>query len=134
MTEQNAKNQPATEELNAEGMQAFARRAAEGPVVMLNLLKYKPEGGREMYGRYGLAVFPLRQKVGGRILYAGEAAERMIGHEDWDSILIIEYPTRQAMLDMVMSAEYRAIQKLRDESLVRSVLYATDPTMPGAPG
>ncbi|MFQ5458095.1 MAG: DUF1330 domain-containing protein, partial [Myxococcota bacterium] len=113
---------------------AFARRSAEGPVAMLNLLKFKPEGGREMYGRYGLAVMPLLQKAGGRIVYAGEAAERVIGQEDWDSILIVEYPTRQAFLDMVMSPAYLAIQHLRDESLVRSVLYATDPAMPGAPG
>lgn len=126
--------QSETEAPNPEEMQAFARRSAEGPVAMLNLLKFKPEGGREMYGRYGLAVMPLLQKAGGRIVYAGEAAERVIGQEDWDSILIVEYPTRQAFLDMVMSPAYLAIQHLRDESLVRSVLYATDPAMPGAPG
>ncbi|MDP3940397.1 MAG: DUF1330 domain-containing protein [Deltaproteobacteria bacterium] len=112
---------------NPEALQAFAARATEGPVVMLNLLKFKPDGGREMYARYGAAVMPLLQKAGGRIVYAGEGTERLIGSTEWDSVLLVEYPTRQAFLDMVLSETYRAIQHLRDESLERSVLYATDP-------
>jgi len=27
-----------------------------GPVVMLNLLRFKPDGGRESYGRYAEAL------------------------------------------------------------------------------
>ncbi len=38
---------------------AFAQRAADGPVVMLNLLKFLPDGGAERYGEYGEAVAPL---------------------------------------------------------------------------
>lgn len=132
MSDQNEEKRSAGETINPESFQAFIGRASEGPVVMLNLLKYKPDGGREMYMRYGMAVLPLLQKVGGRVVYAGEAAEQLIGKEEWDSILLVEYPTRQAMLDMVSSAEYLAIQKLRDDALVRSVLYATDPTTVGA--
>ena len=131
MSDQNEEKQSAGEQINPESFQAFSGRASEGPVVMLNMLKYKPEGGREMYMRYGMAVFPMLQKVGARVVYSGEAAEHLIGKEDWDSILLVEYPTRQAMLDMVTSAKYLAIQKLRDDSLVRSVLYATDPTTIG---
>ena len=131
MSDKNEEKQPAGEQINPESFQSFTGRASEGPVVMLNLLKYKPDGGREMYMRYGMAVFPLLQKVGARIVYTGEAAEQLIGKEEWDSILLVEYPTRQAFVDMVTSAEFLAIQKLRDESLVRSVLYATDPTTIG---
>lgn len=132
MNDQSEEKQSAPEAINPESFQTFSSRASEGPVVMLNLLKYKPDAGREMYMRYGMAVFPLLEKVGARIVYAGEAAEHLIGKETWDSILLVEYPTRQAMLDMVTSAEYLAIQKLRDDALVRSVLYATDPTTMGA--
>ncbi len=118
---------------NPEALQAFAARATEGPVVMLNLLKYKPDGGREMYARYGAAVMPILQKIGARIVYAGEAAEHLIGTEGWDTVLLVEYPTRQDLLDMIFSEAYQAIQHLRDESLERSVLYATDPGAEGLP-
>lgn len=114
---------------NPEAMQALIARAGEGPVVMLNLLKFKPEGGQEKYAQYGAAVAPLLGKAGGTIRYMGNPDELLIGSEAWDSLLLIEYPTRQAFLDMVTSAEYQAIQHLREESLVRSVLYATNPVV-----
>ena len=39
---------PEPERLNQEGFAAFAARAGEGsPVVMLNLLRFKPDGGQE---------------------------------------------------------------------------------------
>ena len=125
-------SEPHAEVPNADQFQAFAGRAGDGPVTMLNLLKFKPDGGAEGYTRYGEAVAPLLEKVGGRAVYMGQGAELLIGAEDaaWDLVLLVEYPTRQAMLDMVMSEDYRAVQHLRDDAIVRSVLLATDP--PGA--
>ena len=35
------------ESVDPDALAAFAQRAAEGPVVMLNLLKFQPEGGAE---------------------------------------------------------------------------------------
>ncbi len=112
---------------NAEAFQSLASRADEGPVVMLNLLRFKPAGGAEMYAKYGEAVTPHLRKVGGRVLYMGRPDELLIGSERWDSLLLVEYPTRGAFVAMVTSPEYQAIQHLRDESLERSVLYATNP-------
>ena len=112
---------------NAEALQSFMDRAGQGPVVMLNLLKFKAAGGAEMYARYGEAVAPLLRKCGGRVLYMGQPDELVIGRERWDSVLLVEYPSRGAFIGMVTSPEYQAIQHLRDESLERSVLYATNP-------
>ncbi len=115
---------------------AFAARADEGPVVMLNLLKFKPDGGRERYTEYGLATGPLLAKVGGKPIFAGEPAELLIGkgeHKDWDLMILVEYPRRQSLIDMVGSPEYQAIAHLRTESLERSVLCAVDPqVLPGS--
>ncbi len=117
---------------NPDQMEAFLARKDDGPVVMLNLLKFKPDGGAESYAQYGAAVAPLLEKTGGRSTYMGAAAELLIGTEDWDMMLIVEYPTRQALLNMITSDEYRAVQHLRDDAIVRSVLLATDPV--AAPG
>jgi uncharacterized protein (DUF1330 family) len=116
-----------TEQLNPDQLEAFVARRAEGPVRMLNLLKFRADGGAESYLEYGAAVAPLLDKVGGAIVYAGSPAELLIGDHDWDLIALVEYPTRQAFLDMVGSPEYQAIEHFRHDALERSVLYATDP-------
>ena len=41
--------------------------------------------------------------------------------------ILVEYPTRQAFLDMVGSAEYQAIGHLRTEALARGELHPMDP-------
>jgi uncharacterized protein (DUF1330 family) len=107
-------------------MTAFASRASEGPVYMLNLLEFVPEGGAERYAEYGTAVAPLFEKAGGKPIFAGRPAEHLIGDGSWDMVLVVSYPTRQAFLDMVSSPEYQEIEHLRSEALVRSELRAMD--------
>ncbi|HEY6551065.1 MAG TPA: DUF1330 domain-containing protein [Solirubrobacterales bacterium] len=116
------------EPLNKGGFAAFAERAADGtPLVMLNLLAFKPEGGRERYEEYGEAVAPLLAKAGGRIAFLGEPAPALLGENSWDLVVLVEYPTRQAFLDMIGSAEYQAIGHLRTEALTKGELHPMDP-------
>ena len=119
---------------NQEAMAAFAGRAAEGPVYMLNLLEFVPDGGAERYAEYGVAVAPLFERAGGRAVFAGQPAEPLIGEGSWDLMLLVEYPTRQAFLDMVSSPEYQEIEHLRSEALVRSELRAMDALDPSELG
>lgn len=116
------------EPLNQEGFAAFAGRAEEGaPVVMLNLLSFRPEGGRERYEEYGAAVAPLLDKAGGRIVFFGEPAPALLGEESWDWVVLVEYPTRQAFLDMIGSTAYQAIGHLRTQALTKGELHPMDP-------
>jgi uncharacterized protein (DUF1330 family) len=116
------------EPLSKEGFAAFAGRAGEdAPVVMLNLLAFEPDGGRERYEEYGEAVAPSLEKVGGRIVFMGVPSPALLGEGSWDLAVLVEYPTRQAFLDMIGSAEYQAIGHLRTEALVRSELHPMDP-------
>jgi uncharacterized protein (DUF1330 family) len=111
---------------NEQAMTAFASRAAEGPVYMLNLLEFLPDGGAERYAEYGVAVAPLLERAGGQAIFAGRPSEHLIGDGSWDMVLVVSYPTRQAFLDMVSSPEYQEIEHLRTESLRRSELRAMD--------
>lgn len=116
------------ERLNQEGFAGFAERAGEdGPVVMLNLLAFKPDGGRERYEEYGAAVAPILERLGGRIVFAGEPAAVLLGEESWGMVLLVEYPSRQAFLDMIASDEYQAIGHLRTEALTKGELHPMDP-------
>lgn len=115
------------EQLNQDGLAAFGARAGDGkPVVMLNLLAFKREGGRERYEEYGAAVAPLLEKVGGRIVFLGEPATALIGDGSWDLVALVEYPSRQTFLDMVGSPEYRAVEHLRSEALEKGELHPMD--------
>jgi hypothetical protein len=40
---------------------------------------------------------------GTRILYASKAAELLVGDKTWDSIVLVEYPSRKVFLEMVNS-------------------------------
>jgi hypothetical protein len=89
---------PEPERLNQEGFATFAARSGENaPVTMLNLLRFKPDGGRERYAEYGAAVTPLLEKAGARVVFLGEAALPLLGDGRWDSVLMVEYrPARRS--------------------------------------
>ena len=119
---------------NEDAFAAFSQRAGDGPVYMLNLLEFRPDGGAERYAEYGEAVAPLFARAGGRPIFAGRTSESLIGEGEWDLMVLVSYPTRQAFLDMISSSDYQGIEHLRTEALVRSELRAMDAIDTGALG
>jgi uncharacterized protein (DUF1330 family) len=118
---------PGAERPNPEGFAAFTGRADEdAPVVMLNLLAFREDGGRERYEEYGAAVAPLLEKVGGRVVHMAQAGRPLLGDRAWDLVVLVEYPTRRAFLEMIGSPEYQAIAHLRTEALLRGELHPMD--------
>lgn len=110
-----------------EGFTNLLRRLDEGPVTMLNLLAFKAEGGRERYLEYGEAVTPLLERAGGRVVLQGAAAPVLLGDRSWDLVLLVEYPTRRAFLEMIQSPEYQEIAHLRTQALSKGELHPLDP-------
>lgn len=126
MRENGAMEGSAPEVLSEEGFADLSRRPDEGPVTMLNLLAFKPDGGQERYVEYGAAVLPLLEAVGGRVVFQGAAAPAVIGEQSWDLVLLVEYPSRGAFLEMIQSPQYLAIAHLRSEALARGELHPLD--------
>jgi uncharacterized protein (DUF1330 family) len=104
-----------------------------GPVVMINLLRFLPDGGAAAYAHYGEGVLPCLMKVGARLLWQGRPDSVVIGADAdlWDAVVLVEYPSRQAFLEMVSSAEYQAIAHRRTEALADSRLIACTQTSSG---
>jgi len=99
----------------------------EGPVVMLNLLKFKPRGGSQEYGKYGDSVTKMVEARGGKILWMGKVDQTLIGdvaEEDWDAVALVQYPSRKAFIDMATSTEYDKAHEHREGGLERTVLLA----------
>src|SRR4051795_5613382 len=109
-----------------------------GPVVMLNLLRYK-EGGQEGYEEYARRIRPFLEEIGARILFVGDLSTVLVAPKDhdWDAVLLVRYPSRQSFSSMVADPDYQKITGLRTESLEEAVLQATIPwpePMPIPPG
>ena len=111
-----------------EQFAALAGRPADEPVVMINLLQFKTDGGRESYLRYTQEVAPHLQRVGGTVRYAGAAPGVVIGDGEkpwWDAIIVVEYPSPAAFLDMVSNEEYLKVHEYRAAGLDRGDLIDT---------
>jgi uncharacterized protein (DUF1330 family) len=113
-----------------EQAKAFFGGDDDGPICMVNLLKFKdkatyadgsePElSGRDAYLRYGMGVQACLAAVGGKGRFTGLVTDLMLGEveELWDMVAIAEYPSRAAMLQMVQSPDYQAITKHREAGL-----------------
>lgn len=113
---------------NLDQFQALTAAPDEGPVVMLNLLKFK-QGGAESYERYGDAAIGMVEERGGRLLWSGRAEQILIGDPgaDWDVVALVEYPSRAAFIEMVSSPDYLAAHADREAALARTIVVACSP-------
>lgn len=116
---------------------ALAEAPDDQPVTMLNLLKYKAradtgEGsGEDAYAKYGATAVAMVEERGGKVLWAGRADQILIGDpdEDWDQVVLVQYPSRAAFLDMVSQPDYLKAHEHRESGLERTVLVACTEAM-----
>lgn len=113
---------------------ATAADGDDGPVVMVNLLRFKERAdgvdagdgisGAEAYARYGAGVQRFLDAAGGRVVLATVARESVIGPYDgeWDMVLAVEYPSRRAFLEMISDPGYLEIHAHRAAALAESRL------------
>ncbi len=113
-----------------EQIAGFFEPGPEGPIYMVNLLKFKDKAeyedgrptaltGREAYDIYGAAVSQLLKEFGGAAMFAADVERLMLGEveELWDEVAIAMYPSRKAMLDMMQSPTMQEISTHRAAGL-----------------
>jgi uncharacterized protein (DUF1330 family) len=118
-----------------EQLEALLASPETGPVVMLNLLRFKErasapdEGasGQEAYQRYGDAMLRLVESRGGRLIWQGRVASQVIGAEaeGFQMAALVEYPSRKAFVEIATSPEVAAIGVHRAAGLEGQWLLAT---------
>jgi len=106
----------------------------DAPVAMVNLLRYKRDAdgnkvGAQSYATYSELVLPILEKIGAKPIWGGGVDSILIADhgKEWDSVLVVEYPSPSAFLQMVTSEEYLAIHHHRVEALEAAGLIATTP-------
>jgi uncharacterized protein (DUF1330 family) len=99
-----------------------------GPFVMLNLLRFA-DGKREQYDEYVRRASEFVKRYGGEPLYYGDGSTVLAAEpgQEWDAVVLVRYPSREAFSRMVADPEYHALSHLRTEALTEAVLQATTP-------
>lgn len=93
-------------------------------VYMLNLLRFKPEGGIEDYfGRYGAAVAPLMGEHKGHVVFRFTGVAPVIAEETIDQLILVSYPSPSAFRAMVDSEAYRKVAHLRTDSIELGLIW-----------
>lgn len=110
-------------EATEESGRALFSRGVSGPVVMLNLLRFrsvadysatpelappKPVTGEAAYRRYMEHTLPFLRKSGGEVLFHGLGGEFLIGPSDerWDAVLLVRQASLDAFLAFASDPEY----------------------------
>jgi len=115
---------------NADQLAGFAEPGGEGPIYMVNLLKYRDKAayddgrdtdltGQQAYGLYSAEVAKLILEVGGELKFGASVERLMLGEveELWDTVAIAMYPSRAAMLEMMQKPRYQEIAVHRTAGL-----------------
>ena len=111
---------------------------ADGPVVMLNLNRYRDRAaygdgppdrgaelsGREAYAGYGEVAMAVLGRLGGKILWHADARETVIGDEGdrYDEVIAVWYPSRAAFLALASHDDVVAVLAHRRAGLERATL------------
>jgi uncharacterized protein (DUF1330 family) len=117
-------------EIDERELDALVAHDPGGPVVMLNLLRFRPDGGRESYQRYAEALGQsINARYGLNMEYLGNGGRALVAEDGqaWDMVVLVRYPDRQAFAAMIRDPDYQAVAHLRSEALVESVLQPTTP-------
>ncbi len=107
---------------NEAQIKGFAEPGPNGPIYMVNLLKFKSKAeyadqratnltGEQAYAIYGEAVSKLITEFGGAAMFSARVERLMLGEveELWDKVAIAMYPSRAAMMQMMRSPKMQEI-------------------------
>jgi uncharacterized protein (DUF1330 family) len=130
-----------TVDISPEAVLAAARRIpSDLPIVMINLLRFReradygrrmdiaPCSGKEAYyQRYAPVATPLVQAEGGRVFWLGNILAPVVAPNDeqWDDIILVEYPSFACLQRLFANPQYQAIVFHRTAALEDSRLIAS---------
>ena len=108
-----------------EAGRALFQRGIAGPVMMLNLLRFRaiadyaanpelappaPISGAEAFDRYVAHTLPYLERSGGSLMFMGEGGPFLVGPADerWDRVALVRQSSVQSFLAFAQDAGYLA--------------------------
>lgn len=110
--------------------EAFLAEDDDSAVVMLNLLRFAPDGGRETYLEYLQMAKPILARFGAKILFGGDGLPVLTTGQaqEWDAAVLVQYPRRSAFKSMVDDPEYQIAFKVGQAAIADIVLQPLRPS------
>ena len=114
----------------------------DGPVWMLNLMKYRdvaayadgnPEGisGKEADDRY--APTEVLRKIGAHVPFFGDVESQPVGSDvAWDRIGMVKYPTRRSFIDMQARSDFKGKHEHKEAGMEFTFVMGCQPIDFGA--
>ena len=108
-------------------LQQLSQQADDTPVIMLNLLRFRPRGDSTIYSLYGKEAAPEVKKVGSFIGYYGAVVTDLdpaLGFDaSWDAVVMPVYHRRASYLTLQRSSVYQLAIPYRSAGTSRRTLY-----------
>jgi uncharacterized protein (DUF1330 family) len=108
-------------------LQQLSDQADDTPVIMLNLLRFRPRGDSTIYSLYGKDAAPEVKKVGSFIGYYGAVVTDLdpaLGFDaSWDAVVMPVYHRRASYLALQRSSIYQLAIPYRSAGTSRRTLY-----------
>jgi uncharacterized protein (DUF1330 family) len=94
------------------------------PVVMLNLLRFKADGGRQRYFDYLAMAGPIVARYGAEIIFAGDGSTALCAEagQSWDAVALVRYPNRSTFVSVIADPAYAVADPIRMSALEEAVL------------
>jgi uncharacterized protein (DUF1330 family) len=94
------------------------------PVIMLNLLSFQPDGGRDRYFEYLGMAGHVVARYGAQMVFAGDGLTALAAEpgQAWDAVVLVRYPSRRTFVDMIADPDYEAADRIRASALAEAVL------------
>ena len=96
-------------------------------IFMLNLMRFKPNGGRDEYRQYAEVSVPLIQGCGGSLPLVLDAELPLVGEETWEEFYLVRYPNLRALKEMVATEAWKTANAHRQRGLDLTWSFGTQP-------
>lgn len=110
-----------------EELETLRRQVDDGPVVLVNLIKFRGVDGMARFGDYAKLTAPLMVAAGSEVVYSGQAGPSLSG-VDWDMVGIVKFPSIDAFCEMIGSPVYQSeAGPIREEAIERTIWLVSHP-------
>ncbi len=115
--------------LSPAALDAFLTEDDNSVVVMSNLIRFEPDGGRERYLEYLQMAKPILARFGAKILFGGDGLPVLTTGQaqGWDAVVLVQYPQRSAFKAMIADPEYQVAFKLGVSAIAEIALQPLKP-------
>lgn len=115
--------------LSSAALDVFLTEEDDTAIVMLNLIRFAPDGGRDRYLEYLVMAKPILARFGAKILFGGDGLPVLTEGEaqEWDAVVFVQYPGRSTFKDMIADPEYQVAFKVGISAIADIVLQPLKP-------